>query len=212
MSKADWRPSSIQNKKQRRTDIQRFGYKSWNRMMNRCRNNPNVGNASYEDVAVCLEWRDSSVYIDWYCENYPLEIVNGRLVDKLDDKGRRWELDKDILNPDSKEYSPSNCCFVTKRLNMLLIDSTGRRGDLPLGVRMNGTGFQTGHNDYETGRNISKTFRCLPDAVDAFWKFKFKVVLAACEEVSDYDEELGEQVMSYYYWFKNKHYPKEMMK
>jgi hypothetical protein len=48
-----------------------------------------------------------------------------------------WEgkqLDKDLLFFDNKSYSPTTCVFVSKRINVFLIESDASRGELPIGV------------------------------------------------------------------------------
>ena len=44
------------------------------------------------------------------------------------------ELDKDILKPGNKVYSPDTCIFVSSKLNTFMVDRKAGRGDLPLGV------------------------------------------------------------------------------
>lgn len=36
-----------------------------------------------------------------------------------DEKGRYWAIDKDIIMPFNKQYSPERCCFVPPEINML---------------------------------------------------------------------------------------------
>jgi hypothetical protein len=43
-------------------------------------------------------------------------------------------LDKDILIPGNKVYSPDTCCLVTQHINTLLTSCTSSRGDYPVGV------------------------------------------------------------------------------
>ena len=48
-----------------------------------------------------------------------------------------WEgkcLDKDIIAPGSKLYSPETCSFVLQSTNNFVIASDATRGELPLGV------------------------------------------------------------------------------
>lgn len=48
--------------------------------------------------------------------------------------GKYWQLDKDIIKPLNKTYSPNFCCFVPQRLNSALLFKSASRGELPLGV------------------------------------------------------------------------------
>ena len=46
-------------------------------------------------------------------------------------------LDKDIINPNNKVYSPENCVFVSHQVNNLLIDRGRARGKYKQGVYCN---------------------------------------------------------------------------
>ena len=43
-------------------------------------------------------------------------------------------LDKDIIKPGNKIYSPDTCCFVSREINNLLNDRAALRGEFPQGV------------------------------------------------------------------------------
>lgn len=90
-------------------------YSRWRSMITRCYG----GRASaYDDVFVCEEWLYASNFVNWM-------------------KGQYWEgleLDKDILAPGNKEYSPETARFVPDYLNSLLVTSKAKRGRWPLGV------------------------------------------------------------------------------
>lgn len=72
---------------------------------------------AYEDVTVCKEWHSFSTFRGW--------------MEEQDWEGR--ELDKDLLQPGNKLYSPETCCFVSKAVNKFLI-YTKRSDGLPRGV------------------------------------------------------------------------------
>jgi hypothetical protein len=48
-------------------------------------------------------------------------------------------LDKDILIPNNKMYSPEACMFVTLEINNLMLDNHTNRNDHPLGVHYDKT-------------------------------------------------------------------------
>ena len=92
----------------------------------------------YEKATMCDEWRnDPSLFIRWYESNY--YEVDGESI----------QVDKDLLFPGNKIYSPDKCCLLPITLNSLLAnckkpyhrdDSILARRinkDLPLGVRYN---------------------------------------------------------------------------
>ena len=53
-------------------------------------------------------------------------------MDKQDWQGN--SLDKDIIVPKSKLYSPDTCAFVLNETNLFVIASDASRGDYPIGV------------------------------------------------------------------------------
>ena len=75
-------------------------------------------NPTYKGVTFCAEWLTFSVFREW--------------MEGQDWKGKT--LDKDLLVQGNKEYGPDTCCFVSSRVNSLLIDTSSRRGKYPEGV------------------------------------------------------------------------------
>ena len=73
---------------------------------------------SYIGTTVCKEWHTLSNFVKW--------------VEAQDGEGK--ELDKDILCPGNKIYSPETCVFVSRQLNGLLCGADRRRGKCPKGV------------------------------------------------------------------------------
>lgn len=95
-------------------------YTVWADILRRCYDNKSKSYHRYggRGVRCCDEWLIFGVFEKWYNDNY----IEG------------FELDKDILFPDAKLYSPSSCIFVPKRINSALTLSNRGRGDLPVGV------------------------------------------------------------------------------
>lgn len=94
-------------------------YVAWCSMLGRCYYAPYLKrNPTYQGCSVCPEWVYFMNFKSW------MEIQD-------------WEgkhLDKDILVEGNKIYSPENCKFVDKSLNMFLTDHGAARGEWPLGV------------------------------------------------------------------------------
>ena len=94
-------------------------YRKWSSMLKRCydpiehRNYPH-----YKDCTVCDEWHYFTVFKAW--------------MENQDWRGKC--LDKDILIPGNKHYSPDTCLFVTPTVNSLLTDSRSARGSCAQGV------------------------------------------------------------------------------
>ena len=103
-------------------------YHTWNSMLQRCYSEKFlVRYPTYIGCTVCEEWKSFMNFKEWMAV-------------------QDWEskhLDKDISVTGNKIYSPETCMFVSQEVNNLLTDHGAARGALPLGVRKNGSGFQT---------------------------------------------------------------------
>ncbi|MGM0807498.1 MAG: hypothetical protein ACQET8_22595 [Bacillota bacterium] len=89
-------------------------YESWTRMFLRSYGLKGK-EPEYTGVTVDPRWHCFQDYADWYEENfYQIE-------------GERMDLDKDIMIPGSKVYSPETCVFVPMRLNLQFRNSGKKR-------------------------------------------------------------------------------------
>lgn len=94
-------------------------YRAWRDMLKRCYNPKyQERRPTYIDCSVCEEWLTFSNFRAWMEKQV------------WQDK----ELDKDILTPGNKIYSPDTCVFVTRQLNSFLIDRAAGRGPFLIGV------------------------------------------------------------------------------
>ncbi|AMR57277.1 hypothetical protein vB_PsyM_KIL4_0027 [Pseudomonas phage vB_PsyM_KIL4] len=73
---------------------------------------------TYKDKYVCNEWLVFSNFKAW--------------METQDWEGK--QLDKDLLVPGNKVYSPETCVFVSPLVNTFLTESTASRGEWPIGV------------------------------------------------------------------------------
>jgi hypothetical protein len=96
-------------------------YTAWKGMLERCyypkfqKKYP-----TYMGCSVADEWKYFSNFIEWLHDNeYQAAYHN---------------LDKDLLIPGNKVYSPDTCLLVTSYINTLLIDCGAARGEFPQGV------------------------------------------------------------------------------
>lgn len=96
-------------------------YRTWHNMIQRCYS-PKLHSRSptYIGCTVTDEWLDFQVFAAWFDAN--------------EYSGIGYQLDKDILNPNNKVYSPDRCCFIPRQLNSLLLDCGASRGEYPQGV------------------------------------------------------------------------------
>lgn len=63
----------------------------------------------YEDAEVCPEWHNFQNFGEW--------AILQKNHDGVENNGRLWHLDKDILVSGNKLYSPNTCCFAPNEVN-----------------------------------------------------------------------------------------------
>lgn len=94
-------------------------YETWKGMLRRCYSeNYQKMKPTYIGCSVCEDWLTFSKFKAW------MEIQD-------------WEgkqLDKDILFPGNKVYSPETCVFVDSITNSFITESNSSRGEYPIGV------------------------------------------------------------------------------
>lgn len=94
-------------------------YRKWVGMLERCYSARYLKKRpSYKGCSVCPEWLTFSNFKSWMKEQ--------------DYEGK--QLDKDILIPGNRLYSPGTCTFISCQLNTFLIESGSIRGGYPIGV------------------------------------------------------------------------------
>ena len=96
-------------------------YAAWTNMLKRCYNEKWLeSHPSYIGTSVCREWIYASEFKKW--------------MEQQDWEGK--SLDKDIIVPGSKLYSPETCAFVLPATNTFVIASDAIRGAYPIGVSL----------------------------------------------------------------------------
>lgn len=100
-------------------------YQKWNDMMKRCYSKKSQEiRRTYKVVEVCKEWHNFQNFAKWFYDN--------RI-----DVNEEIHIDKDIIDRDSKIYSPETCCIVPKTINGIFIRGRKEyedRNGLPTGV------------------------------------------------------------------------------
>jgi hypothetical protein len=79
-------------------------YFLWHSMFKRCYSGEFE---TYKGVTVCEEWYNYQVFAEWVEKNWK------------DYMNKTWDLDKDIICPKCKIYSPETCTFVPHEINIL---------------------------------------------------------------------------------------------
>ena len=96
-------------------------YTVWTNMLKRCYSNKYLeSNPTYIGTSVCSEWLSATAFKKW------MEQQDWR--DKC--------LDKDIIVPGNKLYSPDTCAFVLEATNTFVTASDASRGEHPIGVHL----------------------------------------------------------------------------
>lgn len=87
---------------------------------------------TYKNVSCCKEWENYEFFYEW--------LHNQSNFNRWY-QGKRWAIDKDILNKGNKTYSPDNCCLIPQNVNCLFLKREAERGKYPIGVRHREEGF-----------------------------------------------------------------------
>ena len=102
-------------------------YELWKNMLKRCYDNTYLTkHPTYKDCSVSDDFKFYPNFKNW-CNNQ----VGFK---SLDDKGKPFQLDKDILVKGNKVYSENTCAFVPKEINMLSVKCNRKRGKHNIGV------------------------------------------------------------------------------
>ena len=105
-------------------------YNLWKNMLSRCFSEKyQTLYPTYRGCNVSNNFINYSFFYDW-CQE---QVGFG----KVDDKGRSWCLDKDLLFVDNKTYSETTCVFVPQEINKFFNEHGNARGDYHVGVCFN---------------------------------------------------------------------------
>ena len=147
-------------------------YSTWSSMIKRCYDKKEQEKTpTYKGVTVCEEWHNFQNFAKWFEDNY----VEG------------WRLDKDLLYPDCKTYSPETCCFIPHEINMQFTERTRRYltgiskvgNSFEVKISINGKIIHLGH------------FKTIEEASFAYQKARKEYIKTLAEK---YKSKLPEQV------------------
>ncbi|HKL99225.1 MAG TPA: hypothetical protein VJZ06_04910 [Mobilitalea sp.] len=133
----------------------------WRGMISRCKYaSYNNSLAAYVGCSVCEEWQEYKNFEKWCLNN--LYNCNGE----------KLELDKDLMVKGNRVYSPETCCFLPKRINLLIKSRRAFKNGMPPGVSWPGTRADSFVVHISLGgQKINKTFN---DKYVAFDYYKEK--------------------------------------
>lgn len=145
-------------------------YNVWWGMLERCFDSEEtyIKTPTYNDCFVCDDWLYFENFEKWYNDNY-YEIC-----------GEKIELDKDILFPKNKEYSPNNCIFVPKSINLLFQSKRENKTGVEGVSHCKGNRFIVAYINKNLHKS-SKTFANIDDAYDFYKEKKTLKILNIAE-------------------------------
>lgn len=141
-------------------------YVIWRSMFMRCyaETSKHLFPAYYGVCSVCREWCNYQVFAKWYYDNY--YEVDGRL-----------HIDKDILCPGNKIYSPDKCLLVPQRINMLFVKHRKNHFNLPEGILLTKSGkYKTTYQGVSYG-----TFSTIEEAICKYLETKENAIQTIAE-------------------------------
>ena len=143
----------------------------WSKMLRRCYK-PSEKDKSYSSCVVCEDWHSLKNFAIWYKEQKSSGYYQ---------KG--FQLDKDILNPKAKEYSPENCRLVPESINSFTNNnSDSRKTNLPSGVS-----WKTKNNKYQVAIKSgykSNKYLCLVDCPKKGYEIYKKVKIESGKKLA----------------------------
>ena len=166
-------------------------YTAWKRMLERCYSNKYLeSRPSYIDASVCNEWLSATAFKKW--------------MEQQDWHGK--SLDKDIIVPGNRLYSPETCAFVLATTNKFVVASDASRGGYPVGVDLfKRTGkYRAQCKNPFTGKQESLGYFSTPEDAHEAWR-KRKHELAQLVAATESDPRVVEALKKRYSfdeWYK----------
>ena len=166
-------------------------YTAWKSMLKRCYSKKFLESyQSYIGTSVCNDWLSATAFKKW--------------MEKQDWSGKC--LDKDIVVPGSKLYSPETCAFVSEATNSFVTARNACRGGYPIGVCLHkriGKYHASCGNPF-TGKRESLGYFSTPEEAHEAWR-KRKHELAQLVAATESDARIIEALKKRYSfeeWYK----------
>jgi len=166
-------------------------YAAWKEMLRRCYSKKLLESyPSYIGMSVCSKWLYASAFKKW--------------MDQQDWRDKC--LDKDIIAPGSRLYSPETCAFVLQATNKFVTARDASRGDYPIGVSLykpTGKYLARCGNPF-TGKNENLGYFSTPEEAHEAWR-KRKHELAQLVAARESDPRVVEALKKRYSfeeWYK----------
>ncbi len=159
-------------------------YEVWTGMLERCYSKKFLESyPTYIGTSVCGEWLSATAFKEW--------------MEQQDWDGKC--LDKDIIIPRSKLYSPDTCAFVLPATNTFVTACDASRGEYPIGVNLcKPTGrYRAQCRNPFTGRREYLGYFSTPEEAHEVWR-KRKHALAQLVAATESDLRVVEALKKWY--------------
>jgi hypothetical protein len=142
-------------------------YSRWADMLSRCYSESRRHlTPTYKDCSICDEWLLFSNFRKWMATQH----YEG------------MHLDKDILVPNNKVYSPTTCCFIPVRVNVFFCGANAIRGDYPIGVSLRSDGKKYRMECFKPfGKRYNGSYNTVVDAHNAWVEKKIFIASILAE-------------------------------
>ncbi|MDM5134044.1 hypothetical protein OB953_00260 [Aeromonas salmonicida] len=154
-----------------------IAYRTWSNMMERAYgHNFHARRPTYAGVIVCDEWHSFMSFRAWFIRHHSDEC----------------ELDKDLLVPGGKIYSPTTCAFIPVWLNNFCNDCSSSRGSYMRGVSFSKARLKfVAFCSDGSGRPVNLgRFKLESDAHEAWKSYKMQLAVKRKDEMDAIDERL----------------------
>ena len=174
-----------------------YEYTLWSNMLQRCYNNKFAEKRkSYEGCVTSENFKYYPYFKEWCNKQAGFNCV--------DDNGKPFSLDKDILVKGNKIYSENNCCFVPSEINAAFTKSNATRGEYPVGVSWN-KGLRSfvaqvnlnSHRQTHLGyfKTAEEAFRAYKEAKESYikdlaYKYRHQIDVRAYNALMNYQVEV----------------------
>ena len=166
-------------------------YAVWENMLKRCYSEKFLeSHPTYIGTSVCSEWLSATAFRKW--------------MEQQDWHGK--SLDKDIIVPGNKLYSPDTSAFVLQATNSFVLACDASRGDCPVGVdlyKRTGEYRARCNNPFSEERGHIGYFSTQEEAHEAWRKRKHELAqLVAAREADPRVVEALRKRYSFEEWYK----------
>lgn len=154
-------------------------YDLWRSLMARCGQKIWDKHPTYKGTHFSDNFSSYSFFYEW------CQTQDG--FGNKDEKGRYWQLDKDLLIKGNKLYGEDTCVFLPTELNKLLTKRDNQRGDFPVGVTWH-KAKEKFIASYSNGKGSPRhigNFDCVEQAFQAYKEHKEAYIKSLAEKYKD---------------------------